>query len=65
MRDPQELVIRWDVRDLDIDFLAGAEPPQNISGDYSLAAGDGKVAYEEEHAAFMRVVSGLIADRLA
>lgn len=62
---PHQYLIRWDIKDIDIDFLAGLEQPHSVPGVYGLTWPDGHVTYEEEHAEFMRVVSGLIADRLA
>ena len=61
----EEYRIRWDIRNIDLDFLAGLEQAGNVPGLYSLTWPDGHVTREEERSDFMRVLSGLIADRLA
>ncbi|MDL2307607.1 hypothetical protein LJC48_06245 [Desulfovibrio sp. OttesenSCG-928-C06] len=61
----EEFVIGWDIRNLDINFLAELEQVQNVPGGFNLTAPDGNVRYFAEHASLMRALSGLIADRLA
>lgn len=65
----ERLVIRWDIRNFDLDLFAAAESasslPLGARSEYSLAWPDKVRLAERDLSEFMRAVSSVIADKLA
>lgn len=65
----ERLLIRWDVRNFDLDQFAAADSalslPLGARAEYSLAWSDRTRLAERDLSEFMRAVSSVIADKLA
>lgn len=57
--------IRWDIREFDLDLLASSGPFGNMAGEYVLQWKNGIQSRESDLGEFMRMVSEIIADRIA
>lgn len=61
----EAFILEWDVRHFDLELFAGEASLSGTPGSYTARLPDGSIVREVELPAFMRALSGLIADRLA
>ena len=62
---PECFIIRWDVRQMDVDFPASGGQPDRLAGEYSLTWPNGVQVLADDLQELLRAVSRLIAERLA
>lgn len=61
----ETFILDWDVKNFDLELFAGAAALTGVGGAYGIRLPDGSTVREAEFPAFMRALSGIIADRLA
>lgn len=61
----EAFILEWDVKNFDLELFSGTSSLANVNGAYIIRMPDGSMAREEEFSPFMRMLSGLIADRFA